>query len=172
MNENETPSSREYPVVEWLGYTTTRRYTTLARQQFKRRAYAVSNLMHKFRRCIFAGISMRIESVYYPGVPLRMTARNQTRKHWSREIGRGWFITNMAAFHASSLHAPSSLVRNVTEFDNSSEDELTFDENIPLAGYEEQDEEEDERAIGVFLGRNKKSSNNNNKKKLPITTFA
>ena len=77
----------------------------------------------------------------------------------------------MAAFRAS-LHAPSSLVRNVTEFDNSSEDELTFDENIPLAGYEEQDEEEDERAIGVFLGRNKKSSNNNNKKKLPITTFA
>ena len=70
----------------------------------------------------------------------------------------------MAAFHASSLHAPSSLVCNATESDNSSEDELTFDENIPLAGYEEQDEEEDERAIGVFLGRNKKSSNNNKKK--------
>ena len=120
--------------------------------------------MHKFRKCIFAGVSMRIESVYYSGAPLRMTARNQTRKHWSREIGREWFITNMAAFHASSLHAPSSLVRNVTEFDNSSEDELTFGENIPLAGYEEQDEEEDERAIGVFLGRNKKSSNNNKKK--------
>ena len=93
-----------------------------------------------------------------------MTARNQTRKHWSREIGREWFITNMAAFHASSLHAPSSLVCNVTESDNSSEDELTFDENIPLAGYEEQDEEEDERAIGVFLGRNRKGSNNNKKK--------
>ena len=70
----------------------------------------------------------------------------------------------MAAFHESSLHAPSSLVCNATESDNSSEDELTFDENIPLAGYEEQDEEEDERAIGVFLGRNKKSSNNYKKK--------
>ena len=111
---------------------------------------------------------MRIESVYYPGAPLCMTARNQARKHWSREIGREWFITNMAAFHASSLHAPSSLVFNATESDNSSEDELTFDENIPLAGYEQRDEEEDEEAISGFLGRNKKSSN---KKKLPITTF-
>ena len=124
--------------------------------------------MHKFRKCIFAGISISIESAYYPGAPLRMTTTNQTRKHWSREIGREWFITNMAAFHASSLHAPSSLVCNATESDNSSEDELTFDENTPLAGYEEQDEEEDVEAIGGFLGRNKKSSN---KKKLPIITF-
>ena len=31
---------------------------------------------------------------------------------------------------------------------NSSEDELPLDENIPLAGYKEQDEEEDEEAIG------------------------
>ena len=54
----------------------------------------------------------------------------------------------MAAFHASSLHAPSSLVFSATESDNSSEDELPFDENIPLAGYKEQDEEEDEEAIG------------------------
>ena len=82
--------------------------------------------MHKFRKCIFAGVSMRIESVYYSGAPLRMTARNQTRKHWSREIGLEWFITNMAAFHASSLHAPSSSVCNARESDNSSEDELTF----------------------------------------------
>ena len=119
--------------------------------------------MHKFRRCIFAGISMRNESVYCPGAPLRMTARNQTRKHWSREIFREWFITNMAAFHASSLHAPSSLVCNATESDNSSEDELTFDENIPLAGYEEQEEEEDEETIGGFLARNKKSSNTKKK---------
>ena len=126
--------------------------------------------MHKFRRCIFAGISMRNESVYCPGAPLRMTARNQTRKHWSRDIFREWFITNMAAFHASSLHAPSSLVCNATESDNSSEDELTFDENIPLAGYEEQEEEEDEETIGGFLARNKKSSNT--KKKLPTITFA
>ena len=57
-----------------------------------------------FRKCIFVGISMRIESVYYPRAPLRMKARNQKRKHWSRE----WFITNMAAFRAS-LHAPSPL---------------------------------------------------------------
>ena len=36
-------------------------------------------------KCIFPGISMRIESVYYPKAPLRMTARNQKRKHWVRE---------------------------------------------------------------------------------------
>ena len=125
--------------------------------------------MHKFRKSIFAGISMRIESVYYPRAPLRMTASNQRRKHWSLEIGREWFITNMAAFHASSLHAPSSLVCNATESDNSSEDELTFDENIPLAGYKQRDEEEGEEAIRGFLARNKKSSN---KKKNPIITFA
>ena len=53
----------------------------------------------------------------------------------------------MAAFRAS-LHAPSSLVCSAAESDNSSEDELPFDENIPLAGYKEQDEEEDEEAIG------------------------
>ena len=53
----------------------------------------------------------------------------------------------MAAFRAS-LHAPSSLVGSAAESDNSSEDELPFDENIPLAGYKEQDEEEDEEAIG------------------------
>ena len=51
----------------------------------------------------------------------------------------------MAAFRAS-LHAPSSLVCSAAESDNSSEDELPFDENIPLAGYKEQ--EEDEEAIG------------------------
>ena len=50
----------------------------------------------------------------------------------------------MAAFRAS-LHAPSSLVCSAAESDNSSEDELPFDENIPLADYKEQDEEE---AIG------------------------
>ena len=65
-----------------------------------------------------------------------MTARNQKRKHWGRE----GFITNMAVFRASSLHAPSFLVCNAAESDNSSEDELPFDENIPLAGYKEQDE--------------------------------
>ena len=84
-------------------------------------------------------MSMRIDSLYYPRAPLRMTARNQKRKHWGRE----WFKTNMAAFRAS-LHAPSSLVCSAAESDNSSEDELPFDENIPLAGYKEQDEEEDE----------------------------
>ena len=89
----------------------------------------------------------------------------------SREIGREWFITNMATFHASSLHAPSSLVCSATESDNSSEDELSFDENIPLAGYEQRDEEEDEEAISGFLARNKKSSHTK-KKKLPIITFA
>ena len=120
--------------------------------------------MHKFRKSIFAGISMRIESVYYPRAPLRMTASNQRRKHWSLEIGREWFITIMAAFHASSLHAPSSLVCNATESDNSSEDELTFDENIPLAGYKQRDEEEGEEAIRGFLARNKKSSNKKIKK--------
>ena len=51
----------------------------------------------------------------------------------------------MAAFRAS-LHAPSSLVGSAAESDNS--DELPFDENIPLAGYKEQDEEEDEEAVG------------------------
>ena len=97
--------------------------------------------MHKFRRCIFAGISMRNESVYCPGAPLRMTARNQTRKHWSRDIFREWFITNMAALRAS-LHTPSSLVCNAAESVNSSEDEQPFNENIPLAaGYKEQDED-------------------------------
>ena len=50
----------------------------------------------------------------------------------------------MAAFRAS-LHVPSSLVCSAAESDNSSEDELPFDENIPLAGYKEQDDEE---AIG------------------------
>ena len=58
----------------------------------------------------------------------------------------------MTAFRAS-LHAPSSLVCNAAESDNSSEDELPFDENIPLAGYKEQDEEEDEEAVGGFLNR-------------------
>ena len=46
----------------------------------------------------------------------------------------------MAAFRASSLHAPSSLVCNAAESGNSSEDKLPLDENIPLAGYKEQDE--------------------------------
>ena len=50
--------------------------------------------------------------------------------------GREWFKTNMAASRAS-LHAPSSLVCSAAESDNSSEDELPFDENIPLAGYKE-----------------------------------
>lgn len=66
----------------------------------------------------------------------------------------------MAALRAS-LHAPSSLVCNAAESNNSSEDELPFDQNIPLAGCKEQDEEEDKEAIGSFLGRNKKSSNKN-----------
>ena len=70
----------------------------------------------------------------------------------------------MAAFHASSLHVPSSLVFSATESDNSSEDELPFDENIPLAGYEQRYEEEDEEAISGFLARNKKSSNTKKKK--------
>ena len=82
---------------------------------------------------------MRIDTVFYPRAPLRMTARNQTRKHWGRE----WFKTNIAAFRAS-LHAPFSLVCSAAESDNSSEDELPIDENIPLAGCKEQDEEEDE----------------------------
>lgn len=81
-------------------------------------------------------VSMRIDTVFYPRAPLRMTARNQKRKHWGRE----WFKTNMAAFRAS-LHAPSSLVCSAAESDNSSEDELPFDENIPLAGYKDEDEE-------------------------------
>ena len=72
-----------------------------------------------------------------PKSPLRMTARNQKRKHWGRE----WFITNMAALRAS-FHTPSSLVCNAAESVNSSEDELPFNENIPLAaGYKEQDED-------------------------------
>ena len=73
----------------------------------------------------------------------------------------------MTAFRAS-LHAPSSLACNTAESDNSSEDELPFDENIPLAGYKEQDEEEDEEAIGGFseeIGiaaiKLKETSNNN-----------
>ena len=41
-----------------------------------------------------------------------------------------------------------SLVCSAAESDNSTEDELPFDENIPLAGYKERDEEEDEEAIG------------------------
>ena len=86
-------------------------------------------------------MSMRIDSVFYPRAPLRMTAGSQKRKHWGRE----WFKTNMVDFRAS-LHAPSSLVCSATESDNSSEDERPFDENIPLAGY--RDEEEDEEAIG------------------------
>ena len=53
----------------------------------------------------------------------------------------------MAAFRAS-LHAPSSMVCSAAESVNSSEDELPFDENIPPAGYKEQDEEEDKDAIG------------------------
>ena len=84
-------------------------------------------------------MSMRIDTVFYPRAPLRTTARNQTRKHWARE----WFKTNIAAFRAS-LHAPSSLVCSAAESDNSSEDELPIEEHIPLAGYKEQDEEEDE----------------------------
>jgi len=102
---------------------------------------------------VFSMVSACALSLFItPRAPLRMTARNQKRKHWGREIGREWFITNMAAFYASSLHAPSSLVCNAAEPDNSSEDKLPFDENIPLAGSEEQDEEEDEEAIGGFLG--------------------
>ena len=49
----------------------------------------------------------------------------------------------MAPFRAS-LHGPSSLVCSAAESNNSSEDELPFDENILLAGYKEQDEEKDE----------------------------
>ena len=40
------------------------------------------------------------------------------------------------------------MVFNAAEFNNSSGDELPFDENIPLADYEEQDEKEDEETIG------------------------
>ena len=46
------------------------------------------------------------------------------------------------------------LVSNAAESDNLSEDELPLDEDIPLAGHKEQDKEEDEEAIGGFLGRN------------------
>ena len=53
----------------------------------------------------------------------------------------------MAAFGAS-LHTLSSLVCSAAKSNNSSGDELPFDENIPLAGRKEQDEEEDEETIG------------------------
>ena len=89
-------------------------------------------------KCILPGISMHIESVFYLKAPLRMTVRNQKRTQalGSRMVSKA----NMTAFRAS-LHAPSSLACNAAESDNSSEDELPFDENIPLAGNKEQDEE-------------------------------
>ena len=74
---------------------------------------------------------------------------SEKRKH----SGREWLKTNIAAFHWS-LHAPSPLVSNDAESDNLSKDELPLDEDIPLAGHKEQDEEEDEEAIGGYLGRN------------------
>ena len=58
-----------------------------------------------------------------------------------------WLHDYMAAFGAS-LHTPSSLVCSAAKSINSSGDELSFDENIPLAGCKEQDEEEDEETIG------------------------
>ena len=70
-------------------------------------------------------MSMRIDSVYYSRAPLRMTARDQKRKHWGQE----WFKTNMAAFRASFAYAPSSLVCNAAESFNSSENELPFGRN-------------------------------------------
>ena len=56
----------------------------------------------------------------------------------------------MAALRAS-LHAPSSLVCSAAESDNSLEDKLPFDENIPLAGNKEQDEEEDEKVSVIAI---------------------
>ena len=48
-------------------------------------------------------------------------------------------VYNKHGFRAS-LHT-YTLSSNVAESDNSSEDELPFDESIPLAGYKEQDED-------------------------------
>ena len=114
--------------------------------------------MHKFQKCIFRGncylaspassfeekcpsMSMRIDSLYYPRAPLGMTARNQKRKHWAG-VENGLKQTWRLSVQVCMLLPPWF------ESDNSSEDELPFDENIPLAGYKEQDEEEDEEAIG------------------------
>ena len=108
---------------------------------FRGNCYLASPLSSFEEKC--PSIRMGIDSVYYPRAPLRMTARNQKRKHWGRE----WFKANLAASRAS-LRAPFSLVCSAAESDNSSEDELPFDENIPLDGYKEQDEGEDEEAIG------------------------
>ena len=114
--------------------------------------------MHKFQKCIFRGncylaspassfeekcpsMSIRIDCLYYPRAPLRMTARNQKRKHWAG-VENGLKQTWRLSVQVCMLLPPWF------ESDNSSEDELPFDENIPLAGYKEQDEEEDEEAIG------------------------
>ena len=59
---------------------------------------------------------MRIESVYHPRAPLRMTARNPRSE--STGVENGWVESG---FH-SSLHAPSPLVSNAAESDNLSED--------------------------------------------------
>ena len=48
-------------------------------------------------------------------------------------------VYNKHGFRAR-LHT-CTLSSNVAESDNSSEDELPFDESIPLAGYKEQDED-------------------------------
>ena len=44
---------------------------------------------------------------------------------------------------------------------NSSDDELTFDKNVPLAGYKEQGEGEDEEAIGDVESVSSQTSRSN-----------
>ena len=82
---------------------------------------------------------MRIESVYYyHRAPLRMTARNQKR---------GCMTTWLLSVEVCILLPPWFAVLQSPSIHHAG-DELPFDENIPLAGCKEQDEEEDEETIG------------------------
>ena len=93
--------------------------------------------MHKFRKMYFRGYQHAHWVCLLP---------QSSFAHDGQE-SEAWLNSYMANFGAS-FHAPSCLVCNAAEFNNSSGDELPFDENIPLAGYEEQDEKEDEETIG------------------------
>ena len=52
-------------------------------------------------KCILPGISMRIESIFYLKPPLRMTVRNQKRKHWVREwsVKQRWLLSVQVCTH-------------------------------------------------------------------------
>ena len=106
----------------------------------------ISRVPENGRKCL--SMSMRIDSVYFPRAAMRIIPFISPELLCALQPGIRSVSTGVAnglkqtwLLSVQSLHAPSSLVCNAAEPDNTSEDELPFDENIPLTGYKEQEED-------------------------------